>query len=292
MNPPLFLAMPGNEAFTARLAGLADGEIGACEFRRFPDDETHVRLIASPRGRRVVLVATLDRPDAKLLPLAFAAKTARELGAESVALVAPYLAYMRQDRRFEPGEAVTSRIFAGLLSGMVDRLVTVDPHLHRIADLSAIYAIPAQALHAAAAIAHWVEENVDAPLIVGPDEESVQWVSVAAGSRIPSLVLAKIRRGDRDVEVTVPDVARWREHTPVVVDDIISTARTMIETLSHLKRAGMRSGIAVGVHAVFAEGAYEALKDASARVVTTNTIAHETNAIDVAPLIAEAVNSI
>jgi ribose-phosphate pyrophosphokinase len=247
--------------------------------------------VSSRRERRVVLVATLDRPDAKLLPLAFAAKTARELGAESVALVAPYLAYMRQDRRFEPGEAVTSRIFSGLLSGVVDRLLTVDPHLHRLSDLSAIYSIPAQALHAAPAIARWIEDNVDSPLIVGPDEESVQWVTAAAGSRIPSLVLAKTRRGDRDIEVSVPDVAHFREHTPVVVDDIISTAQTMIETLSHLKRAGMRPGIAVGVHAVFAEGAYEALKAASARIVTTNTIAHETNAIDVAPLIADALNA-
>ncbi|WP_164119514.1 ribose-phosphate pyrophosphokinase-like domain-containing protein, partial [Stenotrophomonas maltophilia] len=84
----------------------------------------------------------LAQPNEKILPLIFAAATARELGAARVGLVAPYLAYMRQDRRFNPGEAVTSRQMAHLVSGAFDWMVTVDPHLHRYSDLSEIYSIP------------------------------------------------------------------------------------------------------------------------------------------------------
>ena len=91
-------------------------EIGAIELRAFPDGETYLRFMSDLSGRTLVIVCTLDRPDEKFLPLLFAAATARELGATKVGLVAPYLAYMRQDRRFKPGEAVTSREVARLVS--------------------------------------------------------------------------------------------------------------------------------------------------------------------------------
>src|SRR3546814_1718571 len=83
--------------------------------------------------RRVLFraLSSLDHPYAKVLPLLFAADTARDLGARRIVLVAPYLAYMRQDIRFHAGEAVTSRTFAAILSRHLDWLVTVDPHLHR-----------------------------------------------------------------------------------------------------------------------------------------------------------------
>ncbi|MGZ8370426.1 MAG: ribose-phosphate pyrophosphokinase-like domain-containing protein, partial [Caulobacteraceae bacterium] len=105
---PLFLPMPGNDVRAAALALLCGGEVGDMNLRRFPDAETYFRIAQDVADRQVVLVCTLSDPDPKTLPLLFAAATVRELGAKSVGLVAPYLPYMRQDRRFGPGEAVTS----------------------------------------------------------------------------------------------------------------------------------------------------------------------------------------
>src|SRR5262249_38616457 len=154
--------------------------------------------------------------------------------------------FMRQDSRFQPGEGVTSTYFAHLLSGAVDWLVTVDPHLHRWGSLDAIYTIPCRIARAAPAIAAWVRREVGRPLLVGPDAESEQWVAaVAALCDAPFLVLEKVRRGDRDVEVSPPDVARHDGRTPVLVDDIISTARTMIATLRHLSAAGAPAPVCV-----------------------------------------------
>ena len=289
---PLLLPLPGNEALAADLASRMGAESGILTVHRFPDGESHVRLESPVEdGRPVVLVCTLDRPDDRLLPLVFAAATARELGAATVGLVCPYLGYMRQDARFRPGEAVTSAIFARLLDPWIDWLVTVDPHLHRRRALSEIYAAPATVLHAAPAIAAWIRASVPAPVLVGPDEESGQWVSaVAAAAEAPSLVLEKTRHGDRSVEVSVPAVERWRDRMPVLVDDIVSTAGTMIETVGHLRRAGLAPPVCIGVHAVFAGDAWRDLQAAGAgRIVTCNTIAHPSNAIDLAPLLADAV---
>ncbi|HKJ72714.1 MAG TPA: ribose-phosphate pyrophosphokinase [Alphaproteobacteria bacterium] len=286
--------MPGNEALGKNLAHDTGSQLGEVDVRRFPDGESYVRLLTPVHDRPVALVDTLAQPDSKILPLLFAAAAAKDLGATRVGLVAPYLAYMRQDRRFNPGEAVSSTHFGRLLSGWLDWLVTVDPHLHRHASLDEVYTIPNQVVQAAPLISEWIRKNVENPVLVGPDEESKQWVSrVAERAGAPYTVLHKIRHGDRDVEVSAPDVGRWRDHTPVLVDDIISTARTMIETIKGLQKLDLAAPVCVGVHAVFAGSAYEDLVAAgAARIVTCNTIPHASNLIDLTEPIVEAAVSL
>ncbi len=201
---------------------------------------------------------------------------------------------MRQDRRFQPGEAITSDYFARMLSAQIDWLVTVDPHLHRREALAEIYSVPAQVAHAATLIADWIRQEVEQPLLIGPDSESAQWVAAVAGAAgAPYVILEKTRRGDREVEVSVPEVDRWRDRTPVLVDDIVSTARTMIETVGHLKDSGMRPPVCVAVHGIFAGTAYEDLEAAGAcRIVTTNTVPHPSNVIDISDLLADSARSL
>jgi ribose-phosphate pyrophosphokinase len=291
MSKPLLAVLPGNEQIGSRLADRLSADVAELDVRSFPDEETYLRWRTSPKGRDVVLLCTLDRPDGKVLPLLFAAAAARDLGAASVGLVCPYLGYMRQDRRFRPGEAVTSAHFAAVLSAHCDWLVTVDPHLHRHGSLSDIYSVPATAVQAAPLIAEWIATLIERPVLIGPDEESAQWVAaVARRIDAPHTVLRKTRHGDRDVDVSVPDLERWRAHTPVLVDDIVSTGRTMIATLQHLADKGTLPPTCIAVHGIFAGAAYRELIDAGAgRVATCNTIAHDSNAIDVSGALADAI---
>jgi ribose-phosphate pyrophosphokinase len=288
---PVLLALPGNERQAEALGRELGAESGVVLLRRFPDEETYLRVETELAGREVVLVCTLDRPDAKLLPLVFLADAARELGASRVGLAAAYLGYMRQDRRFHDGEAVTSTSFARLLSHAVDWLVTVDPHLHRHATLAELYTIPSVVVQAAPAVAGWIRRCVSRPLLVGPDVESGQWVRAVAGlAGAPMVILRKERRGDREVTVSLPDVTPWRDRTPVLVDDIISTARTMIEVVAQLRAAALEPPVCIGVHAVFAGGSeHELLAAGACRVVTCDTIAHSTNGITLAPDLAAGV---
>ncbi|MDX5428696.1 MAG: ribose-phosphate pyrophosphokinase [Bacteroidota bacterium] len=286
----ILFSLPGNEDLTEKLSRLLNAEVGETSIRQFPDGETYVRILSEVKDKCVVLVSTLHQPDEKLLPLYFLSKTAKSLGAKCTCLVAPYLAYMRQDKVFKPGEGVTSQYFGQLISGFADSLVTVDPHLHRRSSLSEVYSIPSEVVHAAHSISRWIKENIENPVLVGPDSESEQWVSqVAEDAGAPFMVLEKTRHGDRDVEVSVPEVEAYKSHTPVLVDDIISTARTMIETVEHLKKAGMKPPVCIGVHAVFAGNAYEELKKVGAKVVTCNTIPHESNRIDLSSQLAARI---
>ena len=291
MTAPLLIAMPGNEAKPRSLAERLGAELGDVELHAFPDGETYLRFVTDVAGRQVVIVCTLDRPNDKMLSLIFAAATARELGAAKIGLVAPYLAYMRQDRRFKPGEAVTSRQVAQLLSNAFDWLVSVDPHLHRYGSLSEIYRIPTSVVHAAPLISEWIREHVTNPLIIGPDSESEQWVSVVAkDAGVPYSVLEKVRRGDREVEISVKNLANLSGRTPVLVDDIISSGRTMIEAVRLISTFGGATPVCVAVHGLFADNSDVLLAKANARVVTTNSIPHKTNGIDVSGLLVNSVS--
>lgn len=282
-------AFPRYETFVDRMRAHRVFEVGELLLHYFPDGESLVTLHTDVKDKEVVIVCGLENAATKILPLLFFADLAKELGAKSVGLVAPYLGYMRQDQRFAQGQAITSKSFATLLSSSFDSLVTLDPHLHRYKSLDEIYTIPTTVLHAAPLVGAWIKEHVRKPIIIGPDYESRQWVQEVAGSvDVPFIVLQKTRHGDEDVEISVPDVDSYKSYTPILVDDIISTAHTMIETVGHLRASGMKPPICIGIHAIFADGAYDKLKAAGiARVVTTNAIAHETNEIDVASLFAK-----
>jgi len=292
MTPPLLIALPGNETLTQSLAGLLGAEIGHIELRAFPDGETYLRFTTDLLERRIALVCTLDRPDAKMLRLLFAAAAAKDLGATQVGLVSPYLAYMRQDRRFKPGEAVTSREVARLLSEAFDWLVTVDPHLHRYGSLAEIYRVPTRVAHAAPLISEWIKANVPQALVIGPDSESEQWVSdVANAAGAPFTVLEKVRHGDRDVEITMRDLDQLGARTPVFVDDIISSGRTMAEAARLVVGRTTQRPICIAMHGLFADHSDQLLA-ASARLVTSNTVVHPSNALDVAPLLAPNVREL
>ena len=290
MTAPLLVAMPGNEAMTLALARTLHAEVGRLELRAFPDGETYLRFVTDVTGRTIVLVCTLDRPNDKMLPLIFAAATARELGASRIGLVAPYLAYMRQDRRFKPGEAVTSRQVAWLLSSAFDWLVTVDPHLHRYGSLAEIYRVPTQVVHAAPLISRWIRANVVDALIIGPDSESEQWVSaVAKDAGAPFTVLHKVRRGDREVEISIRNMQAVDRRTPVLVDDIVSSGRTMMQAVRLMTARTQTRPVCIVVHGLFADNSDQLLAHAGARVVTSNTVPHTTNEIDVQAPLADAI---
>jgi ribose-phosphate pyrophosphokinase len=285
------LALPGAENLAQTLASLLQCPASMLEVHRFPDGEGLVRLRTGVEGQRVLVAAHLDHPDDKTLAVLFAADAARDLGAAQIGLVAPYLPYMRQDERFRPGEAITSQTYARILCATFDFLVTVDPHLHRIASLDALYSIPNKVVAAAPAIAEWLAREVPRPLLVGPDAESEQWVADVAGRMgVPHVVMTKERRGDRDVQVCMPEGARCDDRVPVLLDDIASSGHTLATAAQVVRAAGWGAPMCIAVHALLDANGMDLLHRAGIpRIVSCDTIPHATNAIALGPWLAEGV---
>lgn len=290
----ILIPFPEMKPLAEDLAPAMGAELRTLDWHHFPDGESLMTLPGDLNGADMALLATLRDPDRLALPLRFAAATAREMGARRVGLIAPYLGYMRQDRRFEAGQAVSAPLFAQFLGESFDWLVTVDPHLHRIARLEEVFPIPAVHAVSAPLLANWIKTNLPDAVLLGPDSESQQWVAeVARLAGRPYEVLRKVRSGDRSVDVSVPECAALRAGTPVILDDIASSGSTMARSVERLLGAGTAAPVCLAIHAVFADGAHDAILAAgAARIITTDTIPHPSNVIGIAGVLAEAFQSL
>lgn len=257
---------------------------------RFPDGESRVRVPPDVRGT-VIVHRSLDRPNDKLVELVLAAETLRRQGCDRLILVAPYLCYMRQDIAFHPGEAVAQKVVGSLLARYFDALITVDPHLHRIDRLD--QAVPLKqvlSLSSATLISRHLATDKKERLLLGPDQESRQWVEATARkASLPCAVASKRRIGDREVGIALPqEVGEF--DAVVLVDDVASTGTTLAEAARLLVQAGITSIDVAVTHALFAGDAWNRLKQAGVgEIVSTDSISHPTNRMCLAPLLADAV---
>ncbi|MBW7860750.1 MAG: ribose-phosphate diphosphokinase [Rhodocyclaceae bacterium] len=291
--PELLLHFDDEAVLAGRIAEAAACPAQRIECHRFPDGELRLRL-PEHLPPSVAVLRSLDHPNEKLVELLLAARCARALGARSLTLLAPYLAYMRQDIAFVPGEAVSQRIVGAFLAELFDAVITVDPHLHRVSRLSdAVPARAAIALSGAPLLAGLVAQRRDDPFLIGPDEESLQWVAGAAATYgFDHEVCRKIRHGDRDVEIALPDVPVAGRRV-VILDDVASSGHTVAVAARLLLAAGATSVDLAVTHALFASDASERVREAGVgEVWSTDTIAHPSNAVSVAPALAAALTGL
>ena len=289
-SEPLLLYFDDESESASRIAKAAKLSSAIVERHRFPDGELKLRLPAQ-LPERVVVLRTLDYPNEKLVELLLLAQTARTLGARHVTLVAPYLAYMRQDIAFHPGEAISQKIVGRFLSQLFDAVITVDPHLHRISTLEeAIPVKDAIVLSGAPALSDLIASRLQNPLLIGPDEESAQWVSGAAAKhKLDYAVCRKERHGDHSVDIALPDYP-VANRSVVLLDDVASTGRTVARAATLLLAAGASSVDVAVTHALFVGDALQVMKDAGVgEVWSTDCIAHPSNHVSMATEIANAL---
>lgn len=286
------LAMPG---FADQAAALADRLAVPCSevaVHCFPDGESLVTARLS--ARTAMVYCSLDHPNAKLVNLALATAALRDQGAERIVLVAPYLCYMRQDKVFHPGEAVSQRVIGAWLGRLFDRIVTVDPHLHRTPDIAdALPGADAQALTAAPLLADLIRGDGDSGnvLLIGPDGESRQWVErIAAPLGWPALIGTKTRDGDRTVRIDIPDIEQVAGHACYIADDMVSSGATLSVCAGKLIEAGATRVEVVVVHALCSDSDLAAMRTAGIdRLRSTDSVVHPSNAVSLSPLLADAL---
>jgi ribose-phosphate pyrophosphokinase len=285
-------SLPSSTGDATRLASRLDVPMHEIALHRFPDGE--LRVTVGPTAATTILYVPLDRPNDKLLAIQFAAEALRRGGARRLVLVAPYFCYMRQDVAFHEGEAISQKVIGRLIAATVDRVITVDAHLHRISSITSVFpGIEADNLSAMPAIADALRAAGLDPgtVVVGPDAESRAWVSELAGRLGADYAVAqKTRRGDRSVEITFANPKIFVGRPALMVDDIVSSGGTLIACAKALAAAGVRTIDAIITHALFPpELAYEFLRAGIRSVRSTHSVPHPTNAIVLDATLAEAL---
>jgi ribose-phosphate pyrophosphokinase len=286
----LLLAFDDETVLAQRLATALACPLVTIERHSFPDGETRLRLPAQLPDR-VLLLRGLQQPNAKMTELLLAAAGARDLGAKQLILLCPYLAYMRQDAAFTPGEVVSQKHFGALLAASFDAVITVDPHLHRVPTMDAV--VPGRrgfALTCAPLLGAHIARQVPGAMLLAPDEEAGQWVRLAAkASRLDHTVCHKQRWGDHEVEVAMPG-PEVRGRAVVILDDVASTGRTLAAAArGALAQGALTVDVAV-THALFVGDALAQVHAAGVRHVwSSDSVPHSSNAVSVVPLLVEAL---
>ena len=289
-GPGTLLCFEDEEGIARQAADAAGFTLAVIDHHRFPDGEMRLRLPAR-LPHRAVLWRGLQQPNEKLVQVLLAAQTARRLGAVYLTLVAPYLAYMRQDIEFNPGEAISQRIVGGFLAGLFDAIITIDPHLHRVATLhEAMPVKDAIALSGAPLLADHVATQRRQPLLMGPDEEALQWVAQAAARHgWDFAVCRKTRHGDCDVDIELPDVP-VAGRTVVLMDDVASSGHTLARAAVKLRAAGAASVDVAVTHALFAPGAVQLVRSSGVgEIWSTDCISHPSNAVSIVPEVVRSL---
>ncbi len=286
----MILSFEDYELQSRKLADALNMPCHIIQCHQFPDGENKLTL-PSQLPRHVVFCRSLNHPNEKLLELLLAAKTARQLGAQCLTLVAPYLCYMRQDKAFYPGEAISQPIVGRFLAELFDNVITVDPHLHRIQYLEqAVPAKQAVCLSATGLMAEFLRDKYHDPVLLGPDSEAEQWVStVAKPNHWTHGVCQKIRHGDKDVEIALPELD-FEGRKVLIIDDIASSGQTVAVAARNClaKNAGQVDVLVT--HALFAGNCEQQLIQAGVgNIWSTDSVNHETNAIPLGGLLSESI---
>jgi len=284
----LVVACSGAKHIGKKIANYANAKYTELFVDKFPDNELHIRFLENLKGKKVYLVQSFfDNINEKILEILFAGYTAKDLKAKKVILIALYLPYLRQDRRFNHGDCISAEVIAKLLK-IFDKIYVVEPHLHRIKDIKQLMK-NAEKISVVETIAEFIKKlNLKDCLLIGPDVESYQWAKYVA--RILNkevIILKKKRLSPRKVKIRIPKLDVFARNV-VIVDDIISTGHTMLETIKGLLKLKPKRIYCIAIHGIFAKDALKKLQK-YATVYTCNTIPNKVSKINIAEDVAKVI---
>jgi ribose-phosphate pyrophosphokinase len=262
-------------------------EMGSVVIKTFPDGEKYVKLESPVEGEEVVVVQSTSRPqDENLMELFLMLDALKDQWADVTAVV-PYYGYGRQDRAFATGEAVAAKTVAKHFEVGARKFVTINPHKEHILDY---FDIPAVAVDASSLIGeHFKERELNRPVVVAPDAGSKDMAQKIADSLGCECASCEKKRLGPGKVITSADNITLKGNDVLIVDDIIDSGGTIVESAKALRSRGAGNIYVACVHPVFTGNASERISRIADELVATNTIQTEYSKISVAGLIADAV---
>jgi ribose-phosphate pyrophosphokinase len=269
----ILLSGRANPFLAEEIAQVLNLKLGQCKIDSFPDGEIHVEILEDLLGCDVYLIQPTSPPVAEnLLELLLLSDAARRSGAAHITGVIPYLGYARQDRRSAQGEPVGGRVVADILSKGMDKIISVDLHKPT---LEGFFSVPVEHLSAIELIAESLKKILpDNPVLVAPDLGAAKLANNYADIlNIPVAYIYKVRESGDKVSIRniVGDVAGC---SPILVDDMISTAGTMIKAMEALLAQKCRPEITlVATHGLFVgEGPGRIASFPVSKIIVTDSI--------------------
>jgi len=285
----ILAAGPASRYLLEKLPRIEGVRMMEIEHKIFPDGESYIRFPEEVSGEDLmVLQGTHPPQDRHLIQAILIGETALDLGARSITLISPYLAYARQDKRFLDGEAVSIKTILKILYQVGYRKIyTINMHSPWIARESPI---PLIDLRAEKILARYLKEvGLGGSFIVSMGKRGEEMARVVAEEMSAEYASAKSSRDRRTGEVKI-ELEEVSAERVVVVDDIISTGGTMASVVRELKRMGVKRVYAACVHALLVGGAVEKIMGSGAeRIMASDTIPNSYVEYSIIELIEKAI---
>ncbi|RLG34332.1 ribose-phosphate diphosphokinase [Methanosarcinales archaeon] len=279
--------IPGlsSQLMAARIATAQGCNVSLCEFKRFPDGELYTRVAEEIKDEEIVIVQSI-RTDSDLICLLQLIDAVEE--AYKTKVVIPYLGYARQDKKFEPGEAISIRAIARSIcaAGTIDKIYVVNVHNRGVLKY---FGIDTTELDASPLIGDYVvKKKIAHPVIIGPDKGARELAkAVATPYGFDYDVLEKRRISSEDVEIK-PKGLSVEGRNAVIVDDIISTGGTISEATSMLKAQGANDIYVACIHGVFVQNAITRMLRAGVKdIIATDTVESIYSKVRIAKMVAD-----
>jgi len=279
--------IPGlsSQLMAARIATAQGCNVSLCEFKRFPDGELYTRVAEEIKDEEIVIVQSI-RTDSDLICLLQLIDAVEE--AYKTKVVIPYLGYARQDKKFEPGEAISIRAIARSIcaAGTIDKIYVVNVHNRGVLKY---FGIDTTELDASPLIGDYVvKKKIAHPVIIGPDKGARELAkAVATPYGFDYDVLEKRRISSEDVEIK-PKGLSVEGRNVVIVDDIISTGGTISEAASMLKAQGANDIYVACIHGVFVQNAITRMLRAGVKdIIATDTVESIYSKVSIAKMVAD-----
>jgi ribose-phosphate pyrophosphokinase len=286
-----------NRKLACAITNVLEVSLGRAEVGSWSDGETRVRLEENVRGSDVFVIQSLCSPvNQHIMEFLIMLDALRRASAARITAVIPYYAYARQEKKTAGREPISAKLLANLLTTAgADRVLTVDLHAPAI---EGFFDIPVDHLRAAPILAAHVRRlGWQDFVVVSPDAGAVARADEFRRRAGGSLAIISKKRTGPEIPEVLEMVGEVDGRDVVVVDDMISTAGTLLQAAELLRERGARRIYAAAVHGVFASGALERIEHSPIeKVFVTDTIPLPDGAatdkieiLTVAPLLAEAI---
>ncbi|MEM2021343.1 MAG: ribose-phosphate diphosphokinase [Zestosphaera sp.] len=292
------ISLPSDPGVGGRLASVMRCTHSRVWYKAFPDGELYLRLPSQVSEPIILVLTTYPEQNRSLMELLFAVEYFSFKGFKELHVVAPYLAYSRQDKEFLEGEVVSGRALLRILTDLgVRKLFVVDIHSDRLkeefSDL-VVNVAPARTF------ADYVRKTVKPPyILLAPDVGASKRVeTIAKLLECNHVVVSKFRdRVTGEVTHRIPEEVNVRGINVVIIDDIISTGGTVVNLVEYLVRQGAGDVYVIASHGLFVGDALKRLSSSGVnRVVVLNTVNYRVSSglveyLDVTEEILESVRN-
>ena len=288
-------------ALAKEVADFLKVDLGKCVLEQFSDGEIHFYIDENVRGEDVFIVQSgTNDANFHMMELFIMLDAFRRASAERVTAVIPYYCYARQDWKDRPRVPISARLVADLLEAAgATRILTMDLHSPQI---QGFFSVPVDNLRAGPVLANYLQNlELEDLTVVSPDAGGVGRARVFAKRVSAELAIIDKRRPAPNVAKVLRVIGEVKDRDVVILDDMVDTGGTLVQTVEALKREGARKIFAACSHAVLSGQAVEKIENSELeKLILTNTIplkettksSQKFKSLSVAPLFGEAIRRI